>query len=157
MFCDKCGKNYATTHIKTVINGVVTEQNLCSHCAAGSSFTGFGTNGVSQMLSSILGAAPFEKNSKKCEVCGADFSLISKTGKMGCSECYKTFKNELLPYIKRIHGSVKHIGNTSKDLSIKTQINTVEDLKNQLKNLIEEENYEQAAVVRDKIRELEGK
>lgn len=154
MFCDKCGKNYATTHIKTVVNGVVIEQNLCSQCA---NETTFGANSISQMISTMLGTAPFEKSSKKCAGCGADFSLISKTGKMGCSECYKTFKNELLPYLKRIHGSVKHVGNTPDSSFLETKVDTIENLKVKLKNLIEEENYEQAAVVRDKIKEMEGK
>lgn len=30
MLCDKCGKNNATTHIKQIINGVVTERNLAA-------------------------------------------------------------------------------------------------------------------------------
>ena len=33
----------------------------------------------------------------------------------------------------------------------------IEDLKNELSRLVAEEKYEQAAIVRDKIKELEGK
>ena len=53
MLCDKCGKNTATTHIKRIINGVVTESNLCSECAekSGSLYKG----GLYNMLASVLG------------------------------------------------------------------------------------------------------
>lgn len=155
MFCDKCGKNYATTHIKTVVNGIVTEQNLCSECAAESGYTGFGGGSISQILSTMLGGNNFNSNGVKCSHCGTDFAEISKTGKVGCSECYKTFKKELLPYLRRIHGSVKHTGNVP-NIEVSKK-DTVQELKTRLSRLIEEENYEEAAVVRDKIRELEGK
>lgn len=155
MFCDKCGKNHATTHIKTVVNGIVTEQNLCSECAAESGYKGFGGASISEMLSTMLGGNNFNLNGVKCSLCGTDFAEISKTGKVGCSECYKTFKKELLPYLRRIHGSVKHTGKVP-NIDVPKK-DTIEELKVQLIHLIEEENYEEAAVVRDKIKELEGK
>ena len=34
MMCQKCGKNIATVHTMTVINGVKDEKYLCSECAA---------------------------------------------------------------------------------------------------------------------------
>ena len=33
MLCDKCKKNVATYHSKTIINGVETNEHLCSECA----------------------------------------------------------------------------------------------------------------------------
>ena len=33
MMCQSCGQRTATTHIKTVINGQLTEAHLCSQCA----------------------------------------------------------------------------------------------------------------------------
>ena len=157
MFCEKCGKNYATTHIKTVVNGIVREYNLCSECAAKS---GYGSNSITGMLASMLGdmALPAVKSQKHCSVCGATFSDIAKTGKMGCGECYKTFKDEILPYIKRVHGATKHAGKIPNraPLILRPKEKTVADLRQELSRLVAEEKYEQAAIVRDKIKEMEG-
>ena len=160
MLCEKCGKNNATTHIKTVVNGVVREQNLCSHCAAEEGYTGIGHNSLAGMLASMLGevSSPYLASTEtKCPVCGASFSDIAQTGKVGCAECYKTFKNELLPYLKRVHGSIKHSGKipSRAPLMVKPETETVDSLKLELNRLVSEENYEQAAVIRDKIRKLE--
>ena len=80
MLCEKCGKNHATTHIKTVINGIVREYNLCGECAAKS---GYATNGITGMLASMLGdmSFPTVTKQKRCEVCGATFADIAKSGK----------------------------------------------------------------------------
>ena len=55
MLCDKCGKNNATTHIKQIINGVVTERNLCSSCAAEEGYSKFPHGGLADMLASMFG------------------------------------------------------------------------------------------------------
>ncbi len=158
MLCEKCGKNHATTHIKTVVNGVVREYNLCETCAASS---GYATNSLTGMLASMFG--DFAKHESlapqvQCSVCGASFSDIAKSGRVGCAECYTTFYNELLPYLKRVHGSVTHIGKVpnSAPLVVVPNTPTIEELRNELSRLVSEENYEQAAVVRDKIKEMEA-
>ena len=160
MLCEKCGKNNATTHIKTVINGVVHEMNLCSSCASQGGYTNISHNSLVSMLASVFGdstgviggAAP------KCPVCGSQFSQIAKSGKVGCAECYNTFSTELMPYLKRVHGSTKHIGKIPSRASVtkKTDKDNIDELRALLSRLVGEEKYEQAAVVRDKIKELEG-
>ena len=96
---------------------------------------------------------------KCCPCCGAAFSDIAETGKVGCSECYKTFYTELLPYLKRIHGGVRHTGKVpgTKQLVIKEETGSVSELKAKLASLVAAEKYEEAAVVRDEIKKMEGK
>ncbi len=158
MLCEKCGKNHATTHIKTVVNGIVREYNLCSTCAAQS---GYGSNSITGMLASMLGdmSPQMVKSQKRCSVCGATFSDIAHSGKMGCGECYKTFNDEILPYLKRVHGATRHVGKIPNraPLIVKPKEKTVEDLRQELARMVAEEKYEQAATLRDKIREMEGK
>lgn len=158
MLCEKCGKNHATTHIKTVVNGIVREYNLCSTCAAQS---GYGSNSITGMLASMLGdmSPQTVKSQKRCSVCGATFSDIAHSGKMGCGECYKTFNDEILPYLKRVHGATRHVGKMPNraPLIVKPKEKTVEDLRQELARMVAEEKYEQAATLRDKIREMEGK
>lgn len=159
MLCEKCAKNHATTHIKTVVNGVAQEYNLCPYCAAKYGYT---TNSLAGMLASMFGeisSGELSKQQTKCSVCGSAFSDIAKTGKVGCSECYTVFYDELLPYLKRVHGSTNHAGKVpeSAPIAVKPQTETVDELRKQLNRLVAEEKYEQAAVIRDKIKEMEEK
>lgn len=161
MLCQRCGKNTATTHIKTVINGKATEQNLCGYCAAKSGYSGFSGGSISNMLASMLGQSMQVKNTsayRSCSCCGTTFANIAESGKVGCAECYKEFGDELRPYLKRIHGSIKHVGKApgSKELVVKDDAVTVSELKAKLASLVAAEKYEEAAVVRDEIKKLEG-
>ena len=84
------------------------------------------------------------------------FDDFSKTGRFGCSQCYSTFKNQMNPMLRRIHGKTFHVGKVPKrtggQLRIKQEINR---LKRELQEAVNAEEYERAAVIRDKIKELE--
>ena len=152
MLCEKCGKYHATTHIRTVVNGVAKEQNLCDYCAAGEGLNVTPKSIFASMFGEMLELKP--QNMKRCPVCNSSFNDIAKSGKAGCSECYKTFKAELLPYLKRVHGSTHHIGKSPETTPLKED--GIAQLKAELKRLVSEEKYEQAAVLRDKIKEMEA-
>ena len=163
MLCEICKKNVATTHIRSVINGVAKESHLCAECAAKQGVESFADNGLSGMLSSMFGdvmslGAPVGRAHCKC--CGSTFADIAENGKAGCPECYKTFYEEFLPYIKRVHGSVKHVGKipgkSAETAAKEKSENTLSDLKAELSRLVSEEKFEQAAQLRDKIREMEA-
>lgn len=160
MKCEKCGQNTATTHIRTVVNGVINEKNLCSYCAAAEGYTAHANTSLAGMLASMFGEVLETKpqNHKTCPICGCTFSDIAQSGKAGCADCYNTFKSELLPYLKRVHGSTKHIGKipNSAPLAVIPKEETVESLRMELNRMVAEEKYEQAAVIRDKIKKLEG-
>lgn len=160
MLCEKCGKNSATTHIRSVINGEVFEKHLCSNCAASEGYGDIKTNNLSQMLSSMFdNTITNHTNSQhtRCSCCGSSFDDIAHSGKCGCPECYTTFYEQLLPYFKRVHGSTKHIGKIPPSVeSNETKSHKVAELRKLLNQLVKEENYEQAAVVRDQIKQLEG-
>ena len=160
MFCDKCKQNIATTHIKTVVGGVVKEYNLCEACAKENGYSHFPDGAFSSILASMLGESAKSSfvETKICPSCKATFNSIAKSGKVGCSECYNTFKSELLPYIKRVHGSVAHNGKVPNIVTIANSEpeNEVLNLRDTLNQLISEEKYEEAAIIRDKIRELEA-
>ena len=161
MLCENCGKNTATTHIKKVINGVSTQKYLCGSCAAKLGFTNLGGGSIAGMLSSFLGDMLTENtglNTKRCKGCGTGFSEIIESGKVGCAECYNEFYNDLLPYIKRVHGSVKHIGKVPNSAPLAAaEPNRIALLKQHLNDLVAREEFEAAAKVRDEIKELEAK
>lgn len=162
MKCEKCGKFEATTHIRSVINGVVREYNLCQSCAESEGYSSVGHNSLAGMLASMFGEfspSAMGGNTVRCPVCSASFSDIAKSGKVGCAQCYNTFKNDLLPYLKRVHGSTKHVGKIplSAPIMVVNKEETVDSLRMELNRLVSEEKYEEAAVIRDKIKKLEGK
>ena len=159
MKCENCGVNNATTHIKKVINGVVTEQYLCQSCYAKK---GYGANSLAGMLASVFGDTTNEflsPTAKTCDECGCTFSDIVNFGKVGCPKCYETFYDELLPYLKRIHSSVTHVGKIPNraPLSILDTKNELETLRSRLNDAVLKEEFEIAAKLRDKIREIERK
>ena len=160
MLCENCGKFAATTHIKKIINDVSTTKHLCSHCANEYGLGGFHTSGIANMLSTMFGDIVNENQylrEKTCKNCGATFSEIVKSGKAGCNECYTTFYEDLLPYIKRVHGGKKHIGKVPNNapLAVVSE-DRLTTLRKTLHELVLKEEFEQAAVVRDEIKKLEG-
>lgn len=161
MLCENCGKNTATTHIKKIINGVATSRHLCNECAAEYGISGFGGGGIANMLSSMFGDVLTDNQSlraKTCKKCGATFREIVNSGRVGCEECYTEFYSELLPYIKRVHGSTKHVGKVPNNAPLAVVPNDeLPELRRQLHELVLKEEFEQAATVRDRIKELEKK
>jgi protein arginine kinase activator len=92
-----------------------------------------------------------------CEACGISYVDFRNHGRFGCAHDYDAFKAELLPLLDSIHGDVKHLGKTPRRLP-RTQSAQVEltTLRRRLQQLVTEENYEEAARVRDRIKELEN-
>lgn len=164
MLCQKCNKREATTHLSENINGVKKERHLCSECAAEEgidmSFPTFDFGnfdfGFGSLLSSFFGNEERGlPNEKKCPTCGRTLSEISRTGNVGCPDCYTTFEKELRPMLLKVHKGDNHKGSVPHS-SPEKKVST-DDLKEELKAAIEREDFEKAAVLRDKIREEEGK
>lgn len=160
MLCQKCGKNHASTHIHSVINGVASEIDLCAKCAAESGYSSGVKNPLVDMLASVFGdsfALESPLSSVRCECCGSTFSEIAHNGKVGCGLCYTTFKKELLPYVKRVHGTTKHIGKKpNNQVLVVAKTDEIAVLREKLRELVEKEKFEEAAVLRDKIKKAEG-
>lgn len=173
MLCQHCNKNIATTHIKRNINGNKEEMYLCSECAKKLGvmedfrMPSFEEMLGESLLGSLLGASSAGSNAlagvERCKTCGSSFNDIVNSGHIGCSDCYKKFGERLEPSIKKIHGKTKHLGkfisytqNDEPKRREPQEENPVETLKRQLKSAVEEQRFEDAAALRDKINELEG-
>lgn len=157
MLCENCGKNTATTFVKRIVNGVATQKQLCSECAQQ---YGFASGGFANLLSSMFSDILSENKQlreKTCEKCGMSFRGIVNSGKVGCENCYTQFYNDLSPYLKRVHGSTKHIGKVPNNapLAVVPTESELEALRRTLHSLVAAEEFEQAAAVRDRIKELE--
>ena len=163
MVCQNCERSEATTHIKRVVNGDTAETHLCADCAThlgyGDFFSGFGLN-LGELFGGILdnGLPEYaQAKSVRCPKCGCSFEDIVRDGKLGCAQCYSTFYDKLLPSLQRIHGRIEHNGKISESASKETkQTGRLEQLREELATAIEEQNFEQAAKLRDEIKEMEG-
>jgi protein arginine kinase activator len=163
MLCQNCGKYDATTHLKRIINGESAEAHLCSDCAHalgyGDVFGGFGVE-LTDLLGSFFGepAGALGSRTIRCEKCGNTFNDIVNSGKLGCADCYKTFYDKLLPSLQRIHGKTKHEGKTPKITQPEgaPSFINIEMLESELKRAVENQDFEAAAILRDKINELKG-
>lgn len=165
MKCQKCNKKEATTHYTQIINGKKTEYYLCEDCAGvneeiaefehgfddefNNFFSGFfGNHFLGQPETLSLG-------DDTCKVCGTGFNEFANSGRLGCSHCYDTFASRLLNPLKQIHGRVKHTGKVPSRMGgeLKKQ-REIEKLEAELKDAVGTQNFEQAAKLRDKIKEL---
>lgn len=168
MKCEKCKKNEATTHIKKVVNGEYTEYNLCSECAHAMGYDNVFDFEMPDMFGGLLqsfftGALPARSGASRCPACSSSYGDITDSGKVGCAKCYEAFYSELLPSIKRIHGNTTHCGkvpgSAEKRASAKKPISPkdeIEDLKQQLQNAVQRQDFELAAKLRDTIKEKEA-
>lgn len=157
MLCQKCQSNQATVKIVKNINGNITEEYLCKSCANGEdiNFKDFYNENLFENFFNVF--SPTISSSLICDRCKTSYNEFKKTGKFGCSECFFKFQGYLDSTLKNIHGSSTHTGKYPKrcgeHLKLKKEKN---DLKILLSEAIAKENYEEAAKLRDRIKELEG-
>ena len=162
MICNVCGKKEATVHLTEIVNDQVTKLNLCEECAKEKGAEMEEHFGLSELLAGLtdMGSAvePETAIAIKCPNCGMTYQNFRKLGRLGCSVCYEAFKKELAPLLKRIHGSDRHVGKVPlKGGKTIKDTRTLQDLKLQLEKAIQTEEFEDAAKLRDKIRDLESK
>jgi len=162
MVCDVCGKKPATVHLTEIIDEQMNELHLCEDCARQKSADMEQQFGLGDLLG---GLAEFEKVSLeketvslKCPKCGLTYTDFKKIGRLGCAECYTTFKKYLGTLLKRIHGSNIHFGKSPVAVT-KAQKKKVDvqELRSKLQSAIGIEAFEEAAKLRDQIKELEQK
>lgn len=164
MICENCNKNNASVFLTQIINGEKKEFQLCSECAAINYNENLFDNLFKGFIESLINDINFnyisdENNNDliKCSKCGLNFDDITKIGKVGCSNCYSIFKKELNMAVKNIQGSTLHTGKFPKKSGVHMyNEKMIEELKGKLKQKIKDEQYEEAAIIRDEIKKLEG-
>ena len=158
MLCQKCKQAEATSHIRSVVGGVVRDSYLCAECAAKVGNAEL-YDGIFKIFSSLMGGEKEAEDTPRCDCCKMSFNEISRTGRVGCARCYKFFEKQLEPAIAKIHKTTVHVGKkpVRPETAEKTAENdTVAELKKQLKEAVEKEEYERAAVLRDEIKRKES-
>lgn len=168
MLCEKCKKRMATVHVIKIINNQQETKYLCEVCAnEQGELNIFNPTpfSVQNLLAGLLKMEPLwagpvhgAQVKLQCENCGLTFSQFGQIGRFGCSNCYKTFREHLGPLFRRIHGSAQHAGKIpARSGSLLRVQRDIDILREKLQEAVNKEEFEEAARLRDQIRELEAK
>lgn len=154
MKCQRCLKQ-ATLHITEVLGEERFEElHLCEDCAKKYLYEPQPKVGSAKSDSGEDDADG--SGDKQCEACGLKFVEFRNNGRLGCSHDYDSFKDDLLPLLESVHGDVKHVGKVPRRLpKAKSAHVELTSLRRKLQQAVTDEAYEEAARLRDKIRELE--
>ena len=174
MLCDRCQKRDAKILYTEIINGVKKEQHLCEECAT--DYTSFQMEKpllnsdltLGDLLSTLLDNYAVsdkksygdENSTLTCSNCGTTYEEFIQKGRFGCPECYKNFSNQLGKTLKGIQGAEIHTGKRPKGYvttvqnKIAKDFTEVEKLSLKLQEAIEKEEFEEAARLRDLIKQM---
>lgn len=167
MLCQECQKRPATVHLTQIVNNSKKELHLCHECAQNHQELSLSLNldpsfSIHKLLAGMLDGAPFQQMNTaavpECPQCGLNFTQFGEIGRFGCGSCYNAFDDRLKPLLRRVQGTTQHTGKVPKraggKLGVKREI---DKLKAQLQQAVQEEAYEKAAELRDKVRDMENK
>jgi protein arginine kinase activator len=154
MLCESCGKNEATVSLTQITEGQVKKMSLCKECAAARNVSLNGPISLTDILFG-LGTAVSEADSRPdtaCPNCHMRRSDFKKTSQLGCAACYETFAEDLAPLLRAMHNNkLRHVGKipVAELKNVKLQ-----EMESGLKVAVAEQRFEDAARLRDMIREL---
>lgn len=179
MLCERCKIREANIQYTEVINGVRTEHNFCAQCAREMDFGPYsaifdGEFPLAQLLSGLLGVElPAQKKGKlqqiTCPTCGATYEEFVKNSSFGCADCYGVFDLLIHDTMMQLQGNDCHKGKrplyqdhgeAGADPAARPgqgEVTREEQLRawnRKLREALRLEEYETAAVCRDRIREL---
>jgi protein arginine kinase activator len=162
MLCCVCKEKEATVHLTQIAGDKMQKVDLCEECAKHKGVNdpaGFNLAdlllglGASQEIEQAAGGVEL-----KCPRCGFTQADFKKAGRLGCAACYTTFAEGLEGLLKTMHKGVRHIGKVplalqqSRDLAERLKV-----LRKKLDKAVEDENFEQAALLRDEIKQMSSK
>jgi protein arginine kinase activator len=158
MLCCVCKEKPATVHLTEIKGDKVQKVDLCEACAKnkGVNDSSFALAdlllglGASQEIDQSAGGADL-----KCPHCGFTQADFKKSARLGCPECYKTFVEGLEGLLKTMHKGTRHGGKVPEALRrTRETADRMKLLQKKLNQAIEEENFEQAATLRDEIKKM---
>ncbi|MCI0462740.1 MAG: hypothetical protein L0Z62_37805 [Gemmataceae bacterium] len=158
--CQSCG-HPATVHLTDIVNGHKKETHLCQACAEQQQLIKHQELNLSAILQTVIAphlAPPGDELSRTvCPACGIKYMEFKAEGRLGCPHDYQVFHAALTPLLERIHRAVRHVGKVPHHARRhqERQAELIE-LRHQLRCAVETEAYEQAARLRDLLREKEA-
>ncbi len=166
MLCQECNKAPATVHLTRIVKDKKTEVHLCQQCASEKGELEFAFEHKFPIHHFFAGMLDFDgletpvgipgTTKIQCNNCGLTYAQFSQIGRLGCSDCYGSFGDKLGSLLRRIHGSTRHTGKvpqrSGSAIKVKKEL---EQLRKEMQQKIADEEFEEAARIRDQIRVLE--
>lgn len=176
--CQLCGKIGPTMFITQIVKGEMRELNICEECARKQGLIDpvalnfnekFFPENFHNQLEALMHKVHDEiqavqmhhtnnmiiadDKSISCPACKFSLSQFLRLGRLGCSDCYHAFA----PFLKDKNSQNAEGGAPAhtKDKPMPTHLR-IKYLEAQMAKLIQEEKYEEAARVRDEIKELQA-
>lgn len=166
MQCQICKKEQATIHLTEINDGVRNEVHVCENCAVDQGITVKSQMPINELLSSLLSSQPSDDEmltasgqELACPDCGFTLDKFRKEAVLGCPNDYEIFSKALMPLIKKAHeGKSLHCGKVPSRApkTVKKQVE-ISALQQQLNEAVKKEDYEKAAMLRDKINQKNEK
>jgi len=158
MLCCICKEKPATVHLTDIKGDKVQKVDLCEECAKNKGVND-STFALADMLLGLGASQEIEQASGgveiKCPQCGFTQADFKKSGRLGCAECYKTFADGLEGLLKSMHKGTRHAGKVPEGLQQTRDLSDrLKALQQKLAKAIQEENFEQAAALRDEIKQM---
>jgi protein arginine kinase activator len=159
--CQSCDDLPATVHLTEIVSGKTRELHLCQACAEKKEILKKQDLNLSVILQSVIGqhvgAATDELARLTCPACGIKYMEFKAEGRLGCPHDYTVFRDALLPLLERIHRATRHRGKippgATKHAAVAAELR---DLRLALRRAVDAEAYEEAARLRDLIKQKEA-
>lgn len=156
----QCCSNMATVHLTDIVNGQKKHAHLCAACAEKQNLLKQSELNLPAILQAILNQhlGPFSDELARltCPTCGVKYMEFRAEGRLGCPHDYEVFRSPLVPLLERIHRATRHIGKSPRRRSPQGEQAELLALRARLRRAVEAEDFEQAAVLRDQIRQKEA-
>jgi protein arginine kinase activator len=160
MKCQSCSSQ-ATVHLTDIVDGHKKELHLCQKCAEEQQVLHKQELNLPAILEKLIGQSlgqwTDELAQLTCPACGIKYMEFRAEGRLGCPHDYEAFRVGLTPLLERIHRSQRHVGKVPRRpcLSSARQAELI-NLRRQLRTAVEAEAYEEAARLRDLLRQKES-
>jgi protein arginine kinase activator len=160
MKCQSCAQP-ATVHLTDIVNGHKKELHLCEACAQKQQLLKHQDLNLSAILQTVIGQHLSQLTDElarlACPACGIKYMEFRAEGRLGCPHDYEVFRTGLAPLLHKIHRADRHVGKAPRQARRPPgwQAELVE-LRQQLRAAVEAEAFEDAARLRDLIRQKEA-
>jgi protein arginine kinase activator len=162
MLCSICKEREATVHLTQITGDKMQKVDLCEECSKTKGINDPAGFNLADLLLGLGASQELEQAGGgvevKCSRCGFTQADFKKAGRLGCPECYKTFAEGLEGLLKSMHKGTRHVGKVPESLRQNRDLSDrLKALQKKLAKAIEDENFEQAAHLRDEIKQMSAK
>ncbi|HEY9595123.1 MAG TPA: UvrB/UvrC motif-containing protein [Spirochaetia bacterium] len=162
MKCEICGLRDAVIHIRQIQKDLVHELHICEECAQEKGLIREEDTElpIANLLSGLLEGKDVTgatEGKDVCPRCGMKATEFRKQGKLGCPECFQAFEKDVRAIVSQMAARPRHTGRLPRAVAAEiTPSEKGEGLREELRIAVEREEYELAAQIRDRLRELES-